>query len=272
MRPILFSLILPLGNALPPQFLPPLDFTKVLKKPGRSASMSAGTLAWSLNDVDANIRADSNRDGKVDIRGGTDIPDKWKSTTTAGALFLANIGDTDGRCAKLHQDVGQLVTCHDADDDIQRAPQYMANIRTVPIANIGASASGTISVSDKTARSLVRIFRPQANGSWQIVKPDTTFSSQELKQGLNLGIDAREVRTPGRWDGRATVSFTVKDAEKTSTDSVVMRVAPLITHHHKQLLERVVASSSVFSIIHIEEFVRVRKLNVQVQRLGTASP
>ncbi|KAF5125881.1 hypothetical protein E5D57_010573 [Metarhizium anisopliae] len=187
------------------------------------------TFSLLLATFKADIRADSNRDGKVDTEGSSDLG-KGKETRSeeVGALFLPNIGDTSDRCRELHE--GQpaaLVKCNDASDDIQRASKYLPPLRTVPISGLGSSAVGRISVSDPLARKFVRIFQrsaaseisqePDDDGTivdeelegafdslfadeksgyynWKIVDEKTTFSVTQLAQGRQLGIDARGPR------------------------------------------------------------------------------
>lgn len=89
-------------------------------------------------------------------------------------------------------------------------------------------------VVDKTAASKV-------GANWASVSSNYTFTAQQLREGLSLGIDARDVRT-SEWDGRATVQFSVKDGAAEARDSIAMRVAPVLTHHHAQLAEQVFAT------------------------------
>ena len=62
-----------------------------------------------------------------------------------------------------------------------------------------------------------------------------------MRQGLRLGIDARDVRRPGVWDGRVTVNYTVSDGDLNWSDTVMLRVAPVLTHHHLQRAERIIS-------------------------------
>ncbi|XWX00412.1 hypothetical protein V2A60_008432 [Cordyceps javanica] len=55
--------------------------------------------AGVAGDFTVTILADSNRDGKVDLTGDTDRLSKETWSETSGAVFLANIADTDGRCS-----------------------------------------------------------------------------------------------------------------------------------------------------------------------------
>ncbi|KAM0742084.1 hypothetical protein ACQRIT_002261 [Beauveria bassiana] len=53
----------------------------------------------TIDNFKVTILADSNRDGKVDIAGDGDLAGKETWTAEYGALFLANIVDTDRRCS-----------------------------------------------------------------------------------------------------------------------------------------------------------------------------
>ncbi|OAR00238.1 hypothetical protein LLEC1_05985 [Akanthomyces lecanii] len=216
-----------------------------MRSPGRAAALTLGTLG-AIKALEATILADTNRDGRVDATGKSDLSGKDHWSETSGALFLANIGDSNGRCAAnitTDTSAGALVDyslCHDATDNVQRNPKYLAPVLTLPISNLSVLATGTVMVRDATAASKVRIFLKNG-ANWAYVPSNYTFTAEQLRQGLNLGIDARDVRTPD-WDGRATVHFSVKDGAAEAKDSVAMRVAPVLTHHHAQLAEQVFAT------------------------------
>ncbi|KAM3439507.1 hypothetical protein NHJ13734_003672 [Beauveria thailandica] len=215
-----------------------------------AAPENKATVAATTSKAD--IRVDANRDGIVDIDGSSDQAGKDTWTDAAGAIFLPNIADSGGRCKKLHTGFSlprQLATlydtlgkCHDAVDDEQRAPQNLAPMRTVPITGLSNSATGTISVADEKSRALVRVFRETKDGSWEIVNNDTVFTAQDLEDGLTLGVDARDTRRPD-WDGRVKVDFTVRDGQRESKDTVMLRVAPVLLHHHRQAVNEVFTSA-----------------------------
>ncbi|PHH87307.1 hypothetical protein CDD83_9049 [Cordyceps sp. RAO-2017] len=225
----------------------------------------------------ADIRADTNRDGRVSIKDDSDVDGKANWTETRGALFLANIADSNRRCLNLlGKDLDKLMHCNDSSDNVQRAPERMARIRTVPMHGLGASAFGRITVSNDTARRFVRIFRPGSSGSdWNIVEGDSaSFSPKELKEGLMLGIDARDTRKHGVWDGKVTVTLTVEDGGKRSTDSVMLRVAPVLTHHHLQPIEAVYVPSHDDSTMRgiseqIRNLLKLAKIPAAVKEVST---
>jgi protein-arginine deiminase len=196
----------------------------------------------SRNWFQADIRADDSRIGTVNLSAKSEWITKPRWTSERGAIFLPNIGDSGMRCSRMaaarDMSTEELANCNDASDDIQRAPKYLAPIRTVPIHDISDLATATISVPDSDQRPFVRIFRHHEN-QWTIVHDFDIFSAAELRRGLCLGIDARETRRPGVWDGRVTVRFTVRDGNETSADSVELRVAPVLIHNHLDKVEQI---------------------------------
>ncbi|TQV96404.1 hypothetical protein V2A60_003190 [Cordyceps javanica] len=206
------------------------------------------------------ILADTNRDGHIDLIGDSDSVDKETWTEQRGALFLANIGDSGQRCSRqLNLNITRptpgeppeqerqrpaddlLDKCHDASDNVQRNPKYLAPVATLPLADVGDSASGTVTIVGEAASKQVRVF--QRDGSdWRFISANHTFSAGELRSGLSLGIDARDVRRPDAWDGRVTLQFSVRDGASVGQDSVVLRVAPILTHHHLQKVTEVIAN------------------------------
>lgn len=190
------------------------------------------------------ILADTNRDGRIDEADHAS-KDVW--TRQSGALFLANIVDTDRRCSSMIQDSTpdeELDRCHDASDDVLRNAKYLAPLQTVPNPRLRSSATGSIVVKDKLAASRVRVFYREQN-DWIYLTPNYTFRAEHLKTGLELGIDARDVRRPGVWDGRATVEIITRDGAEEARDSVALRVAPVLTHHHGQQARVVLTQSSL---------------------------
>ncbi|HBJ91616.1 MAG TPA: hypothetical protein DDZ43_01945, partial [Hyphomonadaceae bacterium] len=92
----------------------------------------------------ATILADTNRDGRVN---DLDADDKTDWSAERGAIILANIGDTAGRCVGPDDDSlsdDELEACHDASDDLPHAPDYFAPVRTLPVNGLSDDAFGTV--------------------------------------------------------------------------------------------------------------------------------
>ncbi|KJZ80347.1 hypothetical protein HIM_00197 [Hirsutella minnesotensis 3608] len=237
---VLLFEFLGLVYSIPPD---PASQVQVGKAPGSSGPPN---LKPSLK---VTILGDTNRDGKVDTAGDSDILGKETWTRDRGALFLATIVDTDRRCSiqiTASTPNEDLEKCHDATDTVLRNPQYLAPLRTLPLRTLSDSAAGFVQVTNSTAAAKVRIFH-HVNGRWAHVTPDYGFAANTLRSGLELGIDARDVRRPGGWDGRATVQFVVLDGVEEARDEVALRVAPVLTHHHGQLAEMLLTQSSNMS-------------------------
>ncbi|UNI16973.1 Protein-arginine deiminase [Purpureocillium takamizusanense] len=194
--------------------------------------------------LDVTIVGDTNRDGTVDVTGDTDLHGRDTWTDRRGAIFLANIGDTNRRCSSNVTDARSLTlmldNCNDASGNEQRNPKYLAPLRTLPIQGLSDKAVGSVRVTDEAAAEKVRIFHSRGQ-EWAYVSPDYVFASVYLRNGLELGIDARDIRRPGKWDGRVTIEIQVRDGNEEAKDKVALRVAPIITHHHGQPVKQIIA-------------------------------
>ncbi|PHH81204.1 hypothetical protein CDD80_39 [Ophiocordyceps camponoti-rufipedis] len=183
------------------------------------------------------------------MKGQSDYMQKRASTADTGALFLANIVDTDRRCSlKITRSTPneELDSCHDASDNILRNAKFLAPLRTLPLPMHALSnkATGSITVSGRLAASKTRIFQKKGH-DWIYISPSHVFHAHELRAGLELGIDARDVRRPGVWKGWAMVRFTVWDTPGiVATDWVMLRVAPILIHNHLQRAEQLFVQSA----------------------------
>ena len=97
--------------------------------------------------------------------------------------------------------------------------------------NLSHDATGTVTV---TPADKARVF---ANG-----RPAGTLSAKDLRNGVRLQLEGRDVvRDPKRWNGRITVTLSVTDRGRTSTDQVELRVAPLMLQNGLQRAQTVLA-------------------------------
>ncbi|KAI9152178.1 Protein-arginine deiminase type-4 [Paramyrothecium foliicola] len=215
-----------------------------MKLVSRKLAVAALALIRAGLAIHVTILADTNRDGKVD---SFDSHDKIAWTEDLGALFLANLGDSEGRCSSTitgATDDADLETCHDASDNVLRNPHYLAPLVTLPIAGLSPAARGSLTIEDTVAAEKVRIFQRKPNGDWVFVSSNHSFTAAEIGSGLQFGIDGRDIRRAGGWDGRVTITFTVTDRGSEAQDAVALRVAPVLTHHHSQLSERLFVTSA----------------------------
>ncbi|KAL2811741.1 hypothetical protein BJX63DRAFT_267097 [Aspergillus granulosus] len=216
--------------------------------------------AVQASSLRPDIRADTNRDGVVDLDGNSDVYAKGRWSESRGAIFLPNVGDKYRRCPNedlagnpLSND--ELAYCNDASGHLLLAPEYVGPLRTVPLpANISDGVTAHIYATPRAAYERVRIFllddieNPNATESWRLIDRQFNFNATQLRSGLILGIDGREfVKDKEIWDGHVTVNFDVYDMPGSSSyvsDSVALKVAPVLTHHHLQRVEQLVTTGA----------------------------
>ncbi|MRG93299.1 protein-arginine deiminase family protein [Polyangium spumosum] len=187
----------------------------------------------------ADLRADVNRNGTIDLDDPTE--DQGEDTWDAqhGAIFLANVDDDQEQCPSSGQTDTQLVGCNDAADTVVNGEEDLADLARIvaaPWPEAYADASGTITVS---APEQVRLFRKTEGGTFELFDPSTTLGQADLAAGVELAIEARDiVRDESTWDGFVDVSLTVTGTEPSGApmpetkDTVRLRVAPVLFRHH----------------------------------------
>ena len=220
-----------------------------------SAGLGVAVLAWGVPAAlaqpraMADLRADVNRDGRVDVSGATDERGEDQASVRRGALFLSNVDDDQHRC-KVVDGNGKpipdadIVACWDGADTVVNGPQDekdLARLRSVPLSSLPADAAGTAAVTGPGA-ARTHLFVKRATG-WQLLRPTDRLTGAELARGVELGIEATDiVRDAKVWDGRATVTLSVTAGGRTTTDAVTLRAAPVLTHHHLQPAQQIMAS------------------------------
>lgn len=196
------------------------------------------------------ILADSNRDGIVDQ---LDANNKQIWENERGAIFLPNIGDSDNRCPSVDRNGlalsnEELAAYNDASGHLLLNPALAAPLRTSPLEVLSKEATGTISTIPALTLGKVRLFWKQPNfkdddgSSWRLVDPQFIFNASNLAAGLELAIDSRElVHDLSTWNGTLSVVFEVTNGNTTSVDTVAMKQAPVLFHHHLQPVDRILS-------------------------------
>ena len=191
--------------------------------------------AWRVD-----LRADVNRDGRVDVAGTTDNAGEDAWSAARGAVLLPNVDDDTKRCAVRGPGGrplpdAQLAACNDASDTKVNGSEDaadLARIRALPMANLPAGATGSVSVVTGGRKSRVFVKRPTG---WTHVTATTRLTAAELRSGVEFGVEATDViRDSAVWDGRTVVRLTVTAGGRRSSDDVTLRTAPLLTQHHLQ--------------------------------------
>lgn len=204
-------------------------------------------LVLAIQNSNPQILADTNRDG---IINHLDAADKHIWTSSRGAIFLPNIGDQHHRCPKVDlvkQPLSnfELAACNDASGDRLLTPEYAARLKTLPLTNLSQDAIGSISTTPNSTLGRVRVFwQGRGSSDWSLVDRQITFNATSLAAGLTLAIDGRELVTdPSAWDGLVNITFSVTDRNETASDTVAMKQAPVLIHHHLQAPEVVLSTN-----------------------------
>ncbi|SES21383.1 protein-arginine deiminase [Lentzea xinjiangensis] len=212
----------------------------------------AGTCVLALTSVvfagvpavaapGAVLLADTSRNGTVDW---ADQAGKNRWTPQRGAIFLPNLDDDARRCEVTEEDLKdraiavdeRLAACNDAQDEVVNGPRDAADfapLRTMPRA---VSQDGTVSLGAGEGR-YARLW-VERGGAWTALGDSGTLTAAELRAGARLALEGRDViRDRAVWNG--TVTVTLKAG---GTDSVQLRVAPLVLQNDLKAPKQVVTS------------------------------
>lgn len=210
--------------------------------PGNSATGNGtgATTDQSSDLLSVVIRADSNRDGRIDLRGESDEKNKTVLSREKGALFLANLDDDSGRCKSS----STPQSCNDASDEQVNGDQDakdLARVKTLPI-SVSDRAKATLTLnSNKT--DAVRIFIESAPGVFSVLKPGQEFDATQIRKGLTFAIEGKEHLLDAKtWDGKITLRYEVIDQDRKGADQVALRIAPLLSHTHAEAIQSVIAA------------------------------
>ncbi len=198
--------------------------------------------------VDLDVDAD--RDGVVEVSGAEDDAGEHLWSTAKGAVFLFNNDDDDGDGAADATDS----VVNGAADALDLAPVRLRPIRGVPSAWTGA-----LGVNGEAA-PWVRLFREQG-GSWTLFDPTSTVvTAAELRQGLELGIEALDYAqtstgAAGKWGGEVVLTFVLRDGAGllVGSDVVRLRVAPFLLHSNLDAAETVYVTRKTYTQPFIAE-------------------
>ncbi|MFJ5731783.1 protein-arginine deiminase domain-containing protein [Streptomyces paradoxus] len=208
----------------------------------------AGPAFAAGTGVRADLRADVNRDGRVDVTGGSDNTGEDGWSVDRGAVYLPNIDDDSKRCPVTTPGGepltdAKLAACNDGSDTKVNGTADaadLARVRSVPMPGLPADAKGSLKIT--TGGKHAHLFLKRA-GKWIPVTSGTRLTAAELRSGAEFGVEATDVvRDTAKWDGRTVVRLTVTSGQKSTSDAVTLRVAPLLTQHHLQNTQQVMVS------------------------------
>lgn len=186
------------------------------------------------------IRADTNRDGQVDVAGDSDEGDKLTLAKDRGALFLPNLDDDAARCS----DKSAAQPCFDAADDQVNGAQDardLARVKTLAL-DVSGEAQATLTLVSQD-QDAVRLFHEQSPGQFVAIASGHSFTPDQVRQGLSLAVEGKKAAMDGSvWDGRIELHYEVRDQDKRAIDKVALKVAPLLTHSHADPIQELIAS------------------------------
>ena len=188
------------------------------------------------------IIADTNRNGTLDWSDATETDKTTKNEWNAshGAIFLANIDDDLVACPAttgntLASDV-DLAACNDATDTVVNGDDDLLDLAPVGVGAWPTAPAGTTATVTPDAGDYVHLFIMRGGQmtffDWQNGK----ISADELQAGnVQMAIEATDiVRDTSVWNGFVTLTLTITpgDGSTPATDTVKLRVAPVVTRHH----------------------------------------
>ncbi|MFF5979238.1 protein-arginine deiminase domain-containing protein [Streptomyces olindensis] len=262
-----------------PRLYPAGSLVLAIAAAGSVLAGPAGSALAAETAGRADLRADVNRDGRVDVTGGSDKSGEDGWSVERGAVYLPNIDDDAKRCPVTGPggsplSDAKLAACNDGSDTKVNGAEDaadLARIRSVPLPGLPADAKGALKVT--TGGDHAHLFLKRA-GKWVLVTAQTRLTAAELRAGVEFGVEATDVvRDRAKWDGRAVVRLTVTSGGKSTSDAVTLRVAPLLTHHHLQNTQQVmvteVQGQGPYSRLQ-QKFVA--ELAKEVEKAGVTTP
>ncbi|MCK8438439.1 hypothetical protein G3I77_37175 [Streptomyces sp. D2-8] len=251
----------------------------VLALTATGAVLAPPALAYAEEPLRVDLRADVDRDGRVDLAGGTDTAGEDTWSVGRGAVFLPNIDDDSKRCPTTgpggrRLSDAKLAACNDASDNKVNGradAADLARVRSVPLKNLPSGAKGSVKVTKGADRSRVFVKR---NGAWKLVTSQTRLTKAELAAGVEFGVEGKDViRDSAKWDGHVSVRLKVTSSAGTASDTVTLRAAPLLTHHAlqntQQLLVTKIKGNDPWAK-HQRKFVK--NLEKEAQQAGITKP
>jgi len=231
-------------------------FTCACEKPTERLESGTKTVTISPGTPPIDLRADVNRSGAIELELEAEDTNEETWDATHGAILLANIDDDSGRCrgtdsaGRALPDLS-LPNCNDATDDVVNGDDDAADLAPLAIKAWPQAPAGTVArlVIDQNVADTVRLFR-HAGDAYQVIDPTLPLALADLQSGLSISIEAKDiVRNTAMWDGFIDITLQVVVPEQkywkpgTYTDTVRLRVAPVLTSHHLLPVETAYASA-----------------------------
>ncbi len=219
----------------------------ILQPPGDGGNDGGNTNTYAPI---ADLRADTNRDGVVSVGDDSDVIGKAEWTAERGAIFLANIDDDGLRCEGENEGPdAQLPLCNDALDDVVNGEDDVKDLAPLKALAWPAAKDDTYAqlFVSEAADAKVRLFK-KVGQDWEFYGSGDPVNPPELREGVEFALEGKDIlRDPAQWDGTVdltwTVSYVVDGERKAKSDTVRLRVAPVMLFHHLEKAETVYVSN-----------------------------
>lgn len=213
--------------------------------------LGAGAAAWQVTarGTDVLLLADTNRDGRI---SAADAQGRGEWTADSGAIVVPNLDDDLDACPTLGADGERLgddalAACTDgADEEVNGADDLldMAVLRIEPMRGLDTGASARVTV-DEAAAATTRLFLEGDDGNHTVLGPEDLIPADRLRSGVDLALEATAFPSDAEaWDGFVDVTLTVRDGRSVESDSVRIRVAPLLLSHDLAPVEQLIVSDN----------------------------
>ncbi|MEV1025068.1 protein-arginine deiminase family protein [Streptomyces sp. NPDC050264] len=155
-----------------------------------------------------------------------------------------------------------LAACNDAADDVVNGhadEADLARLRTRAWPGAAASARGRLTVPVRDA-DRIRLFIHRPGGSapygWEVVGPRTRLTAEELRHGVEIGVEGRDVvRDAAVWNGRTSVTLTVTANGASASAALTLRQAPVLTQLNTAPVREVLRARTDESDTYTQAFV-----------------
>ncbi|WP_159085907.1 protein-arginine deiminase family protein [Aeromicrobium chenweiae] len=194
------------------------------------------TPSVAANDTGALILSDTNRDGVIDAK---DANGRASWSKDRGAFFLANLDDDTSRCPTIGSggtqltDV-QLASCNDAADGVVNGDTDVKDLARIRVQPVDPDEVSAVRVELRgVGAAKVNVFVKRGEGSsagdWTRLGANGALPSDLIEDGVELGIEGKDIIRDESWDGSVTVRVVHRSGSKqVATDEVQLRVAPLL--------------------------------------------
>ncbi|MGW5232767.1 protein-arginine deiminase family protein [Streptomyces nodosus] len=202
-------------------------------------------------------REDANDDAFYEKRAELEAePDQEKARAEWAELIRSHRWEQN----KTDRD---LAACNDAADDIVDGAADeadLARFRVRPWAGAPDSATGRITVPAQDA-GRIRLFVHRRGGSaprgWEVVGPQTVLTAQELRHGVELAVEGREVvEDAAVWNGRTSVTLTVTADGRSDSARLGLRQAPVLMQLNTAPVQEVLRAATGEDDTYTEAFVK----------------